>query len=299
MISRTRRAGIQIALFEIEVPGAVLLGHQAPLQTVGEAADDALQARQLLVQKGPQPFELGFVAQFLGADGLVERAVEDLVVDLQRRIVHLLARLSRFARRLGVLAVVVDRIVGGDFRTFGFRRLLVLAFVLRFLRLGFLGAAVLFRAAFLRIAGLVVALFLVVVVFLRFVFVAELFGHLQRDEHVAHGPCESVLVVQRLRQPLEFRPGLVLDEVAPDVDERLGAGRNAPAGQLLAHHQRDGVLQRRLGLVGDVREVGAEILVLQHRAEIVADAGHGVGADRLAAGLLDGVVDRPRALAFG
>jgi hypothetical protein len=50
---------IEIAFFEIEVPGAVLLRHQAALQPVGEAADHALEIGELLVEErragGPVP----------------------------------------------------------------------------------------------------------------------------------------------------------------------------------------------------------------------------------------------------
>ena len=49
----------------------------------------------------------------------------------------------------------------------------------------------------------------------------------------------------------------------------------------------------------DVGEIGLGVFVLEHRAEIVGDAGHGAGADRLDARLLDGVVDGARLLALG
>ena len=37
--------GIQYAFFEIEVPGTVLLGHEAALQAISETCPDALQGR--------------------------------------------------------------------------------------------------------------------------------------------------------------------------------------------------------------------------------------------------------------
>ena len=68
--------GVEHAFLEVEVPGAVLLRHQAALQPVGEAADGALQVGELLVEVGAQAVELGDVAEFLGLDRLVEAGGE-------------------------------------------------------------------------------------------------------------------------------------------------------------------------------------------------------------------------------
>jgi hypothetical protein len=64
--------GVERALVEVEVPGAVLLRHQAALQAVGELADHALQVAELLVEMVAQPAELLGVAQLVGIDDLVE-----------------------------------------------------------------------------------------------------------------------------------------------------------------------------------------------------------------------------------
>ena len=93
-------------------------------------------------------------------------------------------------------------------------------------------------------------------------------------------------------QVVEVGAGLLLDPVAPEVDHALAALRRGAAGQLLAHHQRQRFLDRRVGLVADVGEVGLGVFVLQHRADIVGDAGHAARADRLDAGLLDRIEDR-------
>ena len=69
---RGRRAGSSMPFLEIELPGAVLLRQQAPLQPVREPADDALKVRQLLVEIGAQPRQFVGIAQFLGMDDLVE-----------------------------------------------------------------------------------------------------------------------------------------------------------------------------------------------------------------------------------
>ena len=72
--------GVEHALFEVELPGAVLLRHQPPLQPVGEAGDDRRQVLQLLVEILAQPLQFVGVAQFVGVDDLVEPGGEGLVV---------------------------------------------------------------------------------------------------------------------------------------------------------------------------------------------------------------------------
>ena len=59
---------VEHALLEVELPGAVLLRQQPALQAVGEAADDALQMGELLVEIGAQPRQLVGVAELLGVD---------------------------------------------------------------------------------------------------------------------------------------------------------------------------------------------------------------------------------------
>ena len=48
--------GIQDALFAVKLPRAVLLGLQAALQFVGEAADGPLERFKLLIEEGTQAF---------------------------------------------------------------------------------------------------------------------------------------------------------------------------------------------------------------------------------------------------
>ena len=74
--------------------------------------------------------------------------------------------------------------------------------------------------------------------------------------------------------------------------------RRLEAGQALAHHQRDRILDRRVGAVGDLLVFAAAMVaVLQHRREVRGDAGHAARADRLDARLLDCIVDGARRLA--
>ena len=63
---------------------------------------------------------------------------------------------------------------------------------------------------------------------------------------------EGALVLDRAVELVELVAGALLDDRrARDrrSSARLAAAR---AGQALAHHQRDGVLQRRVGAVGDL-----------------------------------------------
>ena len=72
--------GVEHALFEIELPRAVLLRHEAPLQPVGEPGDDRVEVLQLLVEIFAQALQFVGVAQFVGVDDLVEAGGEGLVV---------------------------------------------------------------------------------------------------------------------------------------------------------------------------------------------------------------------------
>ena len=60
--------GVEQALLEIELPGAVLLRQQAALQAIGEAGDDAREMLQLLVEIGAQALQFLGLAQLLGVD---------------------------------------------------------------------------------------------------------------------------------------------------------------------------------------------------------------------------------------
>ena len=74
--------GVEDALFEIEIPGTVLLCHQAALEPVGKSSDHALQIGELLVEIGAQARQLLVVAKLVGAGRFVEGGGEDLVVYL-------------------------------------------------------------------------------------------------------------------------------------------------------------------------------------------------------------------------
>ena len=79
---------VERAFLEVEIPAAVLLREQPPLQPVGEPRHRAVQRLELLVEKGAQAIELVGVAQLLGVDDLVIGAGEHLVAEGFRIIEH-------------------------------------------------------------------------------------------------------------------------------------------------------------------------------------------------------------------
>ena len=285
---RDRRAASMMPFLEVEIPAAVLLRHQAALQAVGEPPDGALQMGELLVEIGTQAVELGDVAQFLGIDRLVKAGGEGAVVVERRQVgegcfgamglagvlgvghVGVFGGLLGF--RLAGLAVAGIALVGGGLH-------LVLGG--RIDTLGLVGAAV----------GVVLIAGLVAVVVLVAGLAGKLVGHVERRQDIAHFQSEARLVLDGADQARQVAAGALLDPVAPQLDDlaaRLGRGL---AGQALAHHQGDGVLQRRVGALGDLLIIGAVIALLEHGGEVVGDACHAVGAERLDARLFDRIED--------
>ena len=104
--------GVDLALVEIEVPAAVLLREQLPLQAVGEPRHGAVKRLQLLVEKGAQTVELVGVAQILGADDLVIGLGENLVAEGLGVIEHRQVGAPRLgpARAFGRIDVAVEAV---------------------------------------------------------------------------------------------------------------------------------------------------------------------------------------------
>ena len=208
-----------------------------------------------------------------------------------------MARPLRLARGFGVghVAVVghvggrrVDGLAGGIGHVLG-RHLRVLhARALHLVAIG--GFAVL--AGFL-----LAAILLALVVFLLGIAAAVL-AHFERVEQIVHGVAELALVLQQAFELVEFSPGAILDQRAPEIDQLLGRLRRRQAGQALAHHQGERVLDRRVGAIGDLVEFAAVEALVQHGGEILRDAVHAPRADRLDARLLDRLEHRARLLAL-
>jgi hypothetical protein len=124
--------------------------------------------------------------------------------------------------------------------------------------------------------------------------------HVEGGEELAYRAGEIALVLDVLRQAVEIAPRLGLDMLAPQLHD-LGCGcRRLEAREALAHHERDGVLERRVGAIGDLLVLAAAVVaVLEHGADVRGHAGHAAGADGFDPRLLDRIVDRPRSLALG
>ena len=253
---------------------------------------------KLLVEESSQPFEFGVVAQFLGGDDLVELVGENAIVGIGRQVGKRQLRPLSLARRFRIVHVVIEIVITdlgrihvavlGIFRCFvGLLGLAV-----------FLGRGLVVFAFSIAVSGLRLIVLGRVLVFLGLL-VAELVGHVERGYQVADRFCESRLVSQVMIECGNRVRRLLVDEFSPQPDELLRALRRLLAGELLAHHQRDGFLQRRIGAVDGILVIGAGVLFLQHRIEIAGNPFHLAGAERLDAGLFDPVIDCPCQLADG
>jgi hypothetical protein len=83
---------------------------------------------------------------------------------------------------------------------------------------------------------------------------------------------------------------LLLDFLLPQLDDGVARGRHRNPGDPLAQDQAEGFGERRVVLAGDLREVGAEQLVLEHLVDIAAHARHADGAQRFDARLFQRVI---------
>ena len=112
-----------------------------------------------------------------------------------------------------------------------------------------------------------------------------------------HDVAELALVLDQRVEAVEIAAGAVLDQRAPEIDQLLGRRRRRQAGQPLAHHQRQRLLDRRVGALGDLVELAAVEALVEHGGEVLGDAVHAARADRLDARLLDRLEHRARLLA--
>ena len=112
-----------------------------------------------------------------------------------------------------------------------------------------------------------------------------------------HRVAELALVLEHGFQAVEIAPGAVLDQRTPEIDQLLGRRRRRHAGEALAHQERQRVLDRRVGALGDLVEFAAVEVLVQHGGQILGDAVHAPRADRLDARLLDRLEHRAPLLA--
>ena len=277
---------IENALFQIELPGAVLLRHQPALQPVGEPRDDALEVRELLVEIGAQPLQLVMVAEVLGRDDLVEFRREGVIFGAARLVGATAVRPCRLARRLVIAKLAVIQRIGR-------RRLRRLHRALRHLvrrRLRLVGTHLLRGVGLRRALGtglVVVAVAIVVVVLILFRIGVALIAEIERRQQVMDEVAELGLILGEAAELVELRADSLLQEGPPEIDHLARRIRRRQTGQPLAHHHRERIRQRRIGAVGDLVIFAAMEVIVEHRGEILGDTGHALGTDGLDTGLLD------------
>ena len=128
---------------------------------------------------------------------------------------------------------------------------------------------------------------------------AAVLAHVERVEQVVHDIAEAGLLLDQLFEPVEVAAAAVLDQRTPEIDQPLRRRRRRQAGKPLAHHQRHGFLDRRIGAVGHLVELAAMEAVVEHGGQVLGHARHAPRADRLDARLLDRIEQRARGLAAG
>ncbi len=122
----------------------------------------------------------------------------------------------------------------------------------------------------------------------------ELIADAEFAQYVAHLQREFALVVRDSRELVQGRARLALNIGAPGVDHGSRVCWRSSAGEPLAHHERNSFRHRRLRARLHAGRTFALQRVSQRRGEIVGDALHRVGAQRLHAHLLHRVKHRAR-----
>jgi hypothetical protein len=112
-------------------------------------------------------------------------------------------------------------------------------------------------------------------------------GHVEAGEQLLHGFGEAALILDGGAETIEIGPGAVLDPLSPQLDDGAGVNGRGRAGQALAHHHGDGLVERRVLAAHRRLRPGAGEFLVEHGVEIGGDAFHAPRADGLDAGLLD------------
>ncbi len=277
---------IEHALLEVEFPGAVLLRHQPALQPVRQPRDDALQMRQLLVEIAAQALQFVMVAKILGRDHFVEFRREGVIFRPARFVGATGIRPRRLARGFVVAEfAIVESVRRGSLRALhrAFRHLFRGG-----LRL--IGAHFLRRVAVRRTLrpGLVVLAVAIVVLVLVVVGLGvAIVAKLKRRQEIMHRVAEFRLILGEAIEPIEPGADLVFQHRTPQVDHLARRRRRCEAGQAFAHQHRQRIGQRRVGAVGDLVELAAMKMVVEHRGQIFGDPRHPPRAKRLDPRLLD------------
>ncbi|GBD42093.1 hypothetical protein HRbin39_01480 [bacterium HR39] len=251
---------VEDALLEVELPAALLLGQEQPLQPVGHAADHALVAREVGVELGAQARELARPAQLLGHHLRVELGGEDAVCQrlaARRDVARPVG--GRFVLPLLATGQALARLRGLGFGRFLCSGLLFAALLLAprlLLRLlagiGLLRPAHLPRGRLLALIGLLLGR----VLRRRFV---QLVGEPQPHQQLAHPPGEGLLALEVPGEPGQDGGHVAFQPLPPALELQLLGGGGLEAEQPLAHEQVDHRRQRHVLLLGQQRSLAQPV----------------------------------------
>ncbi len=124
-------------------------------------------------------------------------------------------------------------------------------------------------------------------------------AHIQGIKQVVHHVAETPLIGQYAFEAIKTAAGPVFDQRPPQVDNFACSRRRRFAGKPLAHDHGDGILDRRIGTVGDLIVFAAMKTIIEHGGEILLNTAHAPRSDRFDAGLLDCFEHRARLLSAG
>jgi hypothetical protein len=116
--------------------------------------------------------------------------------------------------------------------------------------------------------------------------VAAILAHFESVKQIVDDITELALIVNEIFQPIEIPTGALLDQGTPQINQFLGRRRRSHTCQTLTHHERQRILDRRIGALGDLIEFAAMKPFIEHRREVLRDAIHASCANRFHASLL-------------
>mmetsp|Transcript_18272 Transcript_18272/g.29013 ORF Transcript_18272/g.29013 Transcript_18272/m.29013 type:complete len:398 (-) Transcript_18272:1240-2433(-) len=276
-------ARVQCALFEVELPAAVLLCLKTALQAVGQTAHRAFERLKLLVQIGAQALQLDRLGQFFGGNLFVVGGVKHHIVRVRfgnrRRGRRIERRFAVWHFRL-IGHFILSHVIHGDLRL---RHVLLL-----FLRLFRAGLSVFLVAVVLTLAVRIVLLFRL---FFGFVFlildvirvIAQLITVAEIVDDLTGKFGKGLLVGQQLLQVSKVLACALLDVAAPQV-HHIGRrrGQVAPGGQMTDQIARCHG-QRRLLCGGHVAIPTSGGFLTDFHVDIGRGAGHVTCAHTFAA----------------
>src|SRR5208282_6230866 len=122
--------------------------------------------------------------------------------------------------------------------------------------------------------------------FVFFLIVVALLGHIQISKNLASELGERTLIFEGSDKTSKIAPGARLNVVAPKIDDMDGSRRRSFASQPFANKQRQGIFERRVGALAHLGKPTAFIVVFQRGREILRGSQHPAGANRFYARLL-------------